>query len=91
MQQKPSSRYLNPNLVQLFNNLPCRANHPNAVVYNESSNCLLQHAIDAAEGRNPTPLRGKGNNEELPPMPQKGDVEFIYGGISMVALSNGMF
>ena len=56
-----------------------RANHPHAVVYNESSNLLLQQAIDTAEGRNPPPLMGKGG-DQLPPMPQKGEVDFIFGG-----------
>ncbi|KAI0748472.1 S-adenosyl-L-methionine-dependent methyltransferase [Daedaleopsis nitida] len=57
-----------------------QANHPNCVVYNESSNCLLEHAVDASEGRNPNPLKCKGKDRQLPHMPQRGDVDFIYGG-----------
>ncbi|RDX56375.1 S-adenosyl-L-methionine-dependent methyltransferase [Lentinus brumalis] len=59
-----------------------RANHAQAVTYNQSSNCLLEHAINNAEGKCPSPLYsiGRGKDEELPPLPPRGEVDFIYGG-----------
>lgn len=57
-----------------------RANHPETVVYCQSSNALLKHAIDTAEGRSSSPLRCSNDDEVLPPMPQRGEVDFIYGG-----------
>ncbi|KAI8989795.1 S-adenosyl-L-methionine-dependent methyltransferase [Trametes punicea] len=59
-----------------------RANHPHAIVYNQCSNKLLEHAIHTAKGLSPKPLRSLDGAEcmELPPMPQPGEVDFIYGG-----------
>ena len=62
----------------------CRANHRHAVVYNQCTNKLLEHAIQTAKGLSPRPLRSldEVSCEDLPPMPQPGDVEFICGGES---------
>ncbi len=49
------------------------------MVYNQDSSRLLQHAIDTAEGRHPEPLLSE-LGVVLPPMPQRGEVDFIYGG-----------
>ncbi|KAI0333620.1 S-adenosyl-L-methionine-dependent methyltransferase [Cubamyces sp. BRFM 1775] len=59
-----------------------RANHPHAVVYNQCTNKLLEHAIQTAKGLSPKPLRSldEMSCKDLPPMPQPGDVEFICGG-----------
>ncbi|KAI0723866.1 S-adenosyl-L-methionine-dependent methyltransferase [Cerioporus squamosus] len=59
-----------------------QANHPGAVMFNQSSNCLLEHAIKMAEGRSPCALYsiGGAKAEELPSLPQRGEVDFIYGG-----------
>ncbi|RPD66509.1 S-adenosyl-L-methionine-dependent methyltransferase, partial [Lentinus tigrinus ALCF2SS1-7] len=59
------------------------ANHPGAVTYNQSSNCLLEHAIKVAEGRHLPPLYPTVEGcrvEELPPLPSRDEVDFIYGG-----------
>ncbi|KAJ1823141.1 hypothetical protein LPJ60_001754 [Coemansia sp. RSA 2675] len=55
-------------------------NHPDAQVYNECSNLLLDSAIRAHRGETVKPLVNKFDAKELPPMPQPGDVDFIYCG-----------
>ncbi|KAJ2880862.1 hypothetical protein FB639_002739 [Coemansia asiatica] len=55
-------------------------NHPEAQVYNQCSNLLLDSAIKAHQGIATKPLINKFNQKELPPMPQPGDVDFIYCG-----------
>ncbi|EJF66181.1 S-adenosyl-L-methionine-dependent methyltransferase [Dichomitus squalens LYAD-421 SS1] len=56
-----------------------QANHQSSLVYNQNTSTLLQHVVDTAEGHHPRPLVSKtGTN--LPPMPQRGEVDFIYGG-----------
>ncbi|KAI1794705.1 S-adenosyl-L-methionine-dependent methyltransferase [Ganoderma leucocontextum] len=56
-----------------------QANHRDTVVYNQDTSRLLQHAIDMVEGHHPEPLQSQ-LGVELPPMPQRGEVDFIYGG-----------
>ncbi|EIW74107.1 S-adenosyl-L-methionine-dependent methyltransferase [Coniophora puteana RWD-64-598 SS2] len=56
------------------------SNHPNAIVYNQCTSLLLQHAMAVADCDSPKPLKSLGTNENLPSMPQPGDVDFIYGG-----------
>ena len=63
-----------------FSDLSHRANHPNAVVYCQSTNGMLRHAIDTANGLSPPPLTSNENMTALPPMPQRGEVDFIFGG-----------
>ncbi|KAJ2279034.1 hypothetical protein J3F81_000148 [Coemansia sp. RSA 371] len=55
-------------------------NHPEAQVYNQCSNLLLDWAIKAHHGVPARPLINKFDGKELPPMPQPGDVDFIYCG-----------
>ncbi|KAJ1947363.1 hypothetical protein EC988_005428, partial [Linderina pennispora] len=55
-------------------------NHPHAQVYNQCSNLLLDSAIKAHHGIQTEPLINKFNDKPLPPMPQPGDVDFIYCG-----------
>ncbi|KAJ1817653.1 hypothetical protein LPJ75_001659, partial [Coemansia sp. RSA 2598] len=55
-------------------------NHPEAQVYNQCSNLLLDSAIKAHQGIPTKPLKNKFDQKELPPMPQPGDVDFIYCG-----------
>ncbi|KAJ2788061.1 hypothetical protein GGI15_000236 [Coemansia interrupta] len=55
-------------------------NHPEAQVYNQCSNLLLDSAIKNNAGIPTKPLINKFNQKELPPMPQPGDVDFIYCG-----------
>ena len=49
------------------------------MVYNQDTNTLLQHAIEVAEGHAPEALLDELGHK-LPPMPQRGEVDFIYGG-----------
>ncbi|KAJ2892513.1 hypothetical protein IWW38_003196, partial [Coemansia aciculifera] len=56
------------------------SNHPDAQVYNECSNLLLDSAIKAHRGETVKPLVNKFDGKQLPPMPQPGDVDFIYCG-----------
>ncbi|KAJ2084197.1 hypothetical protein H4R24_000270 [Coemansia sp. RSA 988] len=55
-------------------------NHPDAQVYNQCSNLLLESAIKAYHGAPTQPLINKFDGKELPPMPRPGDVDFIYCG-----------
>lgn len=57
-------------------------NHPDAIVYCQCSNSLLQHAVETFKGKEPAPLYAEvgGTKTMLPPMPLPGQVEFIYGG-----------
>ncbi|KAJ2307369.1 hypothetical protein IWW54_004410, partial [Coemansia sp. RSA 2705] len=55
-------------------------NHPYAQVYNQCSNLLLDWAIKTHRGVSARPLINKFDGKELPPMPQPGDVDFIYCG-----------
>jgi site-specific DNA-cytosine methylase len=64
-----------------------RANHPAAIVYNQDTNMCLQNAIDAREGKLCEPLRSIADGKELPPMPQRGDVELITGGFPCQSFS----
>ena len=61
----------------------CSANHPDAIVYNQCSNLLLSNALAAFEGESVAPLYNlqEGPNRKLlPPLPKRGEVDFIYGG-----------
>ncbi|KAJ2869324.1 hypothetical protein GGI22_000329 [Coemansia erecta] len=55
-------------------------NHPNTQVYNQCSNLLLESAIKDHQGIARDPLINKFDGKHLPPMPQPGDVDFIYCG-----------
>ncbi|KAJ2653888.1 hypothetical protein IWW40_000172 [Coemansia sp. RSA 1250] len=55
-------------------------NHPDAQVYNQCSNLLLDWAIKVHNGVPAQPLINKFDGKTLPPMPQPGDVDFIYCG-----------
>ncbi|KAJ2617877.1 hypothetical protein H4S08_000112 [Coemansia sp. RSA 1365] len=55
-------------------------NHPDAQVYNQCSNLLLESAIKTYHGAPTQPLINKFDGKELPPMPRPGDVDFIYCG-----------
>ncbi|KAI0647432.1 S-adenosyl-L-methionine-dependent methyltransferase [Trametes meyenii] len=59
-----------------------QANHPSAIVYNQCSNKLLDHAIQTYKGFPPKPLQSlnSASPSKLPPMPQPGEVDFIFGG-----------
>ncbi|KAI0672839.1 S-adenosyl-L-methionine-dependent methyltransferase [Trametes maxima] len=59
-----------------------QANHPTAIVYNQCSNKLLNHAIQTHKGFPPEPLQSLDStaSSTLPPMPQPGEVDFIFGG-----------
>ncbi|KAF8495303.1 hypothetical protein JB92DRAFT_2993870 [Gautieria morchelliformis] len=64
-----------------------QANHPAAIVYNQDTNMCLQNAIDARVGKLCEPLRSISDGKELPPMPQRGDVELITGGFPCQSFS----
>lgn len=50
-----------------------------AKVYCQDSSRLLQHTIDVHQGKNIPPL--KSNDDKIcPPMPNRGEVDFIFGG-----------
>ena len=68
------------NQLSVLNSFNPRANHEKTTVYDLCSSCLLQHAIDSAGGKNPPPLRSSDGSKKLPSMPQRGEVDFIYGG-----------
>ncbi|KNZ78480.1 DNA (cytosine-5)-methyltransferase 1B [Termitomyces sp. J132] len=56
-------------------------NHPNATVYCQDSNKLLQQAYETGKGETPEPLlSGMDGKTRLPPMPRRGDVDMISGG-----------
>ncbi|KAI9065405.1 S-adenosyl-L-methionine-dependent methyltransferase [Trametes sanguinea] len=59
-----------------------RANHPDAIVYNQCSNKLLEHVIQEVHGHSPGPLKSLDKAEcgHLPSLPLPGEVDFIYGG-----------
>ncbi|KAI0362522.1 S-adenosyl-L-methionine-dependent methyltransferase [Trametes cingulata] len=59
-----------------------KANHPDATVYNQCTNKLLEHAIQVCRGACVKPLRSLDEDacKELPNMPEPGEVDFIYGG-----------
>lgn len=66
----------------VFSDVHSRANHPDTIVYNQCSNKLLEHAIGLAQDSTLRPLRSLDPkvSECLPPLPQPGEVDFIYGG-----------
>lgn len=66
----------------IFSDIHCRANHPDTIVYSQCSNKLLEHAIGLAQDSTLPPLRSLDPevSECLPPLPQPGEVDFIYGG-----------
>ncbi|KAH9945791.1 S-adenosyl-L-methionine-dependent methyltransferase [Epithele typhae] len=53
-------------------------NHKDAAVYCICSNCLLHHTLDIHNGGSPPPLQCQTG--EMPAMPKRGEVDFIYGG-----------
>ncbi|KAJ1737906.1 hypothetical protein LPJ72_000061 [Coemansia sp. Benny D160-2] len=55
-------------------------NHPNTQVYNQCSNLLLDSAIKDHQKIPRGPLINNFDGKQLPPMPQPGDVDFIYCG-----------
>ncbi|KAI0636601.1 S-adenosyl-L-methionine-dependent methyltransferase [Trametes polyzona] len=59
-----------------------QANHPHATVYNQCTNKLLEHAVETAAGLAPEPLWSLDHAapQVLPPLPQPGEVDFIFGG-----------
>lgn len=57
-----------------------RRNHPAAKVYCQDTSRLLQHTIDEHQGKNPPPLQSN-DNKICPPMPNRGEVDFIFGGM----------
>lgn len=57
-----------------------RKNHPEAVVYNQSSNELLEHAISSEQGLHPPPLHSIKDGKPLPLMPRRGEVHGICAG-----------
>ncbi|KAI0064526.1 S-adenosyl-L-methionine-dependent methyltransferase [Artomyces pyxidatus] len=62
--------------------LSYKENKSQTTVYNQCTNMLLQHAIDIRDGKNPAALKSNLDKKtRLPPMPQPGDVDFIYGGL----------
>lgn len=67
-------------------NILLRKNHPHTVVYNQSSNELLEHAIQDAHGEDPPPLRRIGDKTSLPAMPKPGEVDGICAGKSCARL-----
>ncbi|KAI0077119.1 S-adenosyl-L-methionine-dependent methyltransferase [Panus rudis PR-1116 ss-1] len=62
--------------------LSFQVNHPDCIVYNHSSNTLLQHTISTFKGEQPQPLTSlhQTRKDNLPSMPVPGEVDFIYGG-----------
>ncbi len=56
-------------------------NHPHTKVYNGDVNMLLKHAIETSQGKRPKPLTTV-EGLAMPPMPKRGEVDFIYGGAS---------
>ncbi|KAK0196767.1 S-adenosyl-L-methionine-dependent methyltransferase [Armillaria mellea] len=56
-----------------------RRNHPDTIVYDQDASILLDHAVQTEYGKNPRKLKSH-NATYLENMPQKGDVDFIYGG-----------
>ncbi|KAA1469421.1 S-adenosyl-L-methionine-dependent methyltransferase [Dentipellis sp. KUC8613] len=62
--------------------LTMKRNHPDITVYNQCCNLLLQHAVETYEGKDCPPLVSLHDGKTiLPPMPQPGEVDFIYGGL----------
>ncbi|KAF8891199.1 hypothetical protein BD779DRAFT_1513769 [Infundibulicybe gibba] len=57
-------------------------NHPHTQVYCQDTNLLLKHAIETHEGKEPRPLLSNFDNGRAycKPMPQKGEVDIIFGG-----------
>jgi DNA (cytosine-5)-methyltransferase 1 len=60
-----------------------RQNHKGTTVYNVDTSEALQNAIDQESGKVALPLRNLHDNTLLPPMPRRGEVDFIYGGLSL--------
>ncbi|KAL0581108.1 hypothetical protein V5O48_000897 [Marasmius crinis-equi] len=64
------------------------ANHPHTAVYCQDVNSLLRHAIETREGKNPKSLQSKYSSKSAcPEMPERGDVDVIYGGPPCQAFS----
>ncbi|TFY70272.1 hypothetical protein EVG20_g2746 [Dentipellis fragilis] len=62
--------------------LTMKKNHPDITVYNQCCNLLLQHAVETYEDKDPLPPFSLHDGKTpLPPMPQPGEVDFIYGGL----------
>jgi hypothetical protein len=57
-----------------------RHNHPETIVYNVDASGALQNAIDQQLGKTTNPLVNIRDGSPLPPMPKRGDVDFIFGG-----------
>ncbi|KAF9013919.1 S-adenosyl-L-methionine-dependent methyltransferase [Cyathus striatus] len=55
-------------------------NHPDTTMYCQDTCVLLKHAIETSEGKNPNPLLSNDGKTFCPPMPEKGEVDFIFGG-----------
>ncbi|KDQ19575.1 hypothetical protein BOTBODRAFT_143057 [Botryobasidium botryosum FD-172 SS1] len=54
-------------------------NHPDAAVYNQCANVLLQHIVEGATGSHEQ-LHALGTGESLPPLPKPGDCNLIVAG-----------
>ena len=72
---------------RLLSPILSRANHPDAIVYNQDTNICLENAINAREGKDYEPLRGIADGKQLPSMPQRGEVELITGGFPCQSFS----
>lgn len=57
-----------------------RHNSPSTVVYNQCSNKVLEHAVKRACDIPSTLYSLEGEDEELPPPPNKGDIDCIISG-----------
>lgn len=58
-----------------------RGKHPNAIVYNQCLNLVLEEAVKATKTRNYRPhLESIADDEPLPPFPRRGEVDLILAG-----------
>ncbi|KAF5357987.1 hypothetical protein D9756_001474 [Leucocoprinus leucothites] len=57
-----------------------KRNHPQTKVYCQDSSLLLKHAIETHQGKNPRRLLSNDGKTKCPPMPEKDEVDFIFGG-----------
>ncbi|KAF9454585.1 S-adenosyl-L-methionine-dependent methyltransferase [Macrolepiota fuliginosa MF-IS2] len=55
-------------------------NHPQTKVYCQDSSLLLKHAIETHQGKEPPPLLSNDGKTKCPAMPNKDEVDFIFGG-----------
>lgn len=72
-------------LSLVYNTILFRANHDDAVVYNEDTNICLQSALDEAAGKPGRHLQTVKDGKRL--MPRPGEVDFIAGGFPCQSFS----